>query len=109
MITITARSQVKIKATEAMQYIGKQVTVCDSVYGIKFLDKAKAQPTFLNIGAAYPKSPFTIVIFGSSRPNFSVTPEKLYTGKKICVTGTLQEYNGKAEVVVTKPEEIVIQ
>lgn len=109
MLITTAGAQTKIKAAEAAGYIGKKVTVCDKVFGVKFLDKAKGQPTFLNVGAAYPNSPFTVVIFGETRKTFSGTPEKLYTGKNICVTGTVKEYNGKPEIVVEKQDEITVE
>lgn len=105
----TAYGQTKIPAGDAAKHIGEQVTVCGKVYGIKFLDKAKGEPTFLNVGAAYPNSPFTVVIFGETRKLLSDTPDKLYNGKSICVTGIVKEYKGKAEIVVSKPEEIKIE
>lgn len=110
LLTITSVSaQEKISATNAIQYIGKKVTICDTVSGVKWLEQAKSQPTFLNMGAPYPQSPFTVVIFGNDRKVFSDTLEKLYTGKKICVTGIVREYKGKAEIIVTKPDEIIIE
>jgi len=36
------------------------------------------------------------------------TPEKDYYMKKIMVTGTLEDYNGKPEIVVVDPEQIII-
>jgi DNA/RNA endonuclease YhcR with UshA esterase domain len=41
--------------------------------------------------------------------NFSDTPAKLYNNQPVCVTGTIKEYKGKVEIVVTKPEELVLQ
>lgn len=105
----TAHAQIKVPANEAFKYVGQKITVCGKVFGSKFLDKAKGQPTFLNVGAAYPNAPFTVVIFGETRKAFSDSPEKLYNGKNICVTGVVQEYKGKVEIVVSKADEIVVE
>ncbi|PZF74579.1 S1/P1 nuclease [Taibaiella soli] len=95
-----------ISAEEAMQHIGQEVTVCGKVFGGKFLEKSNGTPTLLNIGAAYPNSRFTVVIFGSDRGLFSYKPEEYLDGKNICITGKVKEYKGKAEIVVSKPEQI---
>ena len=63
----------------------------------------------MNQGAAYPNSPLTIVIFAKDIPNFKGSPETLYGKKQICVTGTLAEYKEKPQIVITKPEEIIVQ
>lgn len=98
-----------ITPEEAIQHIGQQVTVCGKVFGGKYLDKSNGTPTLLNIGAAYPNSPFTVVIFGDNRAQFPYKPEDYLDGKNICVTGKVKEYKGKAEIVVEKPEQISIQ
>lgn len=108
VLTLQAYPQTKVPASEAGRHIGEKVVVCGKVYGVKFLDKAKGEPTFLNVGAAYPNSPFTVVIFGETRKLLTDAPEKLYNGKNVCVTGIVKEYKGKAEIVVSKPEEISI-
>lgn len=98
-----------ITPEEAIQHIGQQVTVCGKVFGGKFLDHSNGTPTLLNIGAAYPNSPFTVVIFGSDRALFSYKPEAYLDGKNICVTGKIKEYKGKAEIVVSNPDQIKVQ
>ena len=35
--------------------------------------------------------------------------ETLYSDKNICVSGTIKEYNGKPEIIISKPEDITIQ
>ena len=93
-------------AAEAASHIGETITICDKVYGTKFLETSGTQPTFLNLGAAYPNSPFTVVIFGKDRPNFKEQPEVYYNNKKVCVTGLVKEYNGKPEIVISGEGEI---
>ena len=85
--------------------MGQKVTVCSKVYGVKSLEKV----SFINLGANYPNSLLTVVIFASDKVNFKEPIESLYTDKNICVTGTLKEYNGKPEIIISKPEDITIQ
>lgn len=98
-----------ITAFEAKGHTGEKITVCDKVYGTRFLENANGQPTFLNLGAAYPASPFTVVIFGSDRANFREKPELFYNNKKVCVTGLIKEYNGKPEMVLKTENEISVE
>ena len=95
-------------ASEATSHIGQTITVCDKVFGTRFLETASGQPTFLNMGAAYPTSPFTVVIFGKDRPDFKEKPEVYFNNKKVCVTGLVKDYRGKSEIVVTKESEIKV-
>lgn len=98
-------AQVKVPVDSVARYIGQNVTVCASVFGVKSLDKL----SFINLGAAYPKSPLTIVIFAKDLPNFKATPESLYANKSVCVTGKLEDFKGKPQIVITRPEEIIAQ
>lgn len=99
-----AIAQTKIPVESVSSHIGEKVTVCSEVFGVKSFDKV----TFINVGAKYPNAPLTIVIFKKDLANFKETPEKLFGNQPICVTGTLKEYKGKAEIIVSRPEEIVI-
>jgi DNA/RNA endonuclease YhcR with UshA esterase domain len=85
--------------------LNEKVVVTAKVFGVKATEKM----TFINLGAAYPKSPLTVVIFAKDLSNFKQLPASLYTDKTIAVTGVLIDYKGKREIVVTKPEEIVVQ
>ena len=104
--SIAGFSQAKINVEDVSKHIGDSVTICTKVYGVKFFDKS--QMTFLNLGAAYPNSPLTVVIFGKDLDNFKVAPEKMYADKEICVTGVIKDFKGKAEIVVSQPSAIVL-
>src|SRR5450755_266220 len=82
--------QTKISIDSVAKYMGQKVTVCSKVYGVKSLEKV----SFINLGANYPNSLLTIVIFAGDKANFKEPIESLYTDKNICVTGSLKEYNG---------------
>ncbi len=94
-------AQKRINADSASFYIGQNVTICSKVYGVKAFDSV----TLINVGAAYPKSPLTVAVSARNMANFK-TDFNNYSGKEICVTGTIQDYKGKPEIVVTKESEI---
>ncbi len=101
----TAFGQTKVPVDSVKHYVGEKVTVCSEVFGVKSFDNR----TYINVGAKYPNAPLTIVIFKKNiDANFPDSPEKLYGNQFICVTGVVTEYKGKAEIVISKPEEIVV-
>ena len=98
-----------IQWTEAAQHIGQSVTIEGPIVSSKYASSSKGQPTFLNVGKAYPDpTRFTILIWGSSRSNFPSAPESMYQGKTVRVTGTVQEYKGSTEIVVSSPVAIQV-
>jgi len=101
---ITESKVEKISAGDAENYIGKKVMVCSRVYGEKELPTIN----FINVGARYSNNPLTIVIFPGDIQNFNKGLE-VYEDKNICVTGTIKEYRGKPEIIITKPQDISIQ
>ena len=104
----SAQTTAVIKPEDAQKYMGQTVTVCGKIFTARFLEQANKKPTLLNMGAAFPHQPFTVVVFGESRINFSYKPEEFLHEKEICVTGLIQEYKGKPQMIVTKEAEIKI-
>ncbi len=93
-----------IDVTEAKNNIGKKVTVCAAVFGIKTL----ANITQISIGGKYPNTPLTIVIFAKSYKNFTTPVEELYKNKNICVKGIVEDYKGKAQIIIENPDDIIV-
>ena len=104
-LSATAFCQTKINIEDAAKHYGERVTICSKVYGTKALEKV----TFINLGAAYPHSLLTVVIFAKDRTNFKEAPDAMYNDKDICVTGVVKAYNSKPEIIVSSPEQITIQ
>ena len=104
-ISMTAFCQRMISVDSASTHVGDSVTVCSKVYGVKSLEKI----TFINLGAAYPNSPLTIVIRAEDKGNFPKPAETIYENKNVCVTGTIKEYKGRYEIDVTGPAAIAIE
>lgn len=98
----------KITAAEAKNHVGERTTVCGRVASTRYADRSKGQPTFLNLDEPYPRQIFTIVIWGSDRPEFG-EPEKRYRDRRVCVTGMITSYRGTPEIGASDPSEIEIQ
>ncbi|CAN5219233.1 hypothetical protein BH11BAC6_BH11BAC6_00690 [soil metagenome] len=96
----TLQAQQTIKPEEVKKHTGETVTVCGKIYGGKFLDASKNQPTFLNMGAAYPSQLLTLVIWGNVRNIFTYKPELYLNGKTVCITGKIELFKEKPQIVL---------
>lgn len=104
--SLHAFAQTKIPIEEASKHYGETVTICDMLYSGKFMEKSKL--TLLDMGGPYPKSKITVLINFEDRKNFAEKPETFYEKKDACITGKVVEFNGKPEIVITKPSDIQI-
>jgi hypothetical protein len=91
---------------EAANHIGETVKICGKVFGGRFFETSANCPTLLNMGAAYPASPVTIMITLEVRNKLGYMPEQELKEKNICVTGTVELFKGKPEIKVTKVAQI---
>ena len=96
-----------IPSAQAKDHIGESATVCGNVASTRYLQTG-SRITFLNFDKPGPDHPFTAVIYDENRSKFGL-PEKDYRDKDVCVTGKIQEYNHKPEIVLTDPKQITIQ
>lgn len=108
-VCLHAAAQQKITPAEVNKHIGDSVIVCGKIYGGKFLDAAKNQPTFLNMGAVYPNQLLTIVIWGNTRKLFSYKPEEHLKDKTVCVTGKIEVFKEKPQIVITQVSQLQVQ
>lgn len=101
-----APAQQQIKIEDAKNHAGDSVKICTKISGGKFLENANGTPTFLNAGGSYPNAPLTLVIWAEARKEFKNKPEEYYTGKEICVTGKVELFRDKPQIVIHKEEQI---
>ena len=92
-----AGAPVKIDTKDAASHADQYVIVHDKVYGYKALDGL----TLVNVGAAYPDELLTVVLKGDA---LGIAPA--LDGKMITVTGKVEIYKGKPEIVVKDPKMI---
>ena len=107
-ITGIINAQTTIKLNEVSLHIGDSVTVCGKVAGMRYFENSNNKPTLLNIGAKHPDQLLTVVIWENTRALFTTKVEDL-TDKEICITGRISLYKEKVQIVIEKPEQIVVQ
>jgi hypothetical protein len=90
---------------EASAHTGETATVCGAVESAHFAPRSRGQPTFLDFGRPYPNELFTALIWGSERAKFG-EPEKTIQGTGACVTGRIELYRGRPEVILRDPEQL---
>lgn len=98
-----------VPIAEAGQHVGQVARICGLVASAAHFASVTGQPTFLNLDRPYPDQLFTVVIWGSNRSRFGTPPEQLFDGKSICVTGRIDTYRGKPQIVVEDPAQIVAE
>jgi DNA/RNA endonuclease YhcR with UshA esterase domain len=102
------RAQQSVKLEDIASHVGDSVTVTGKVYGIKYFESAKASPTLINIGAAFPNQLLTVVIYGEDRKRMELDPEKLFTNADLSITGKVELFKGKPQVVITDKSQLSV-
>jgi hypothetical protein len=95
-----------LSCDEAKEHIGEQATVCGLVASAAY---TRSQTTFLNCDKPYPNHDFFAVIFKSDREKFVEKfgpPEITLLKKNVCVTGKIQEYQRKWEIILNDPKQL---
>ena len=103
--TIAALAVAQTPATytpaEAAKHVGETATVTGKVDGFHQSGKGNI---FLNMGGAYPNQAFTAFIPSGSAAQFANAQQ--YEGKTVSVSGKIQLYKGKPEIIVNAPSQI---
>jgi RecG-like helicase len=89
-------------------YVGKTITVCSKVQST-FVTKGEKKTTYINFGKPYPNNTFTAVIFSSDSGNFKYIPSEFLKEKNVCITGKVELYKDKPQIIVKKAEQIKIE
>src|SRR5437899_8430310 len=102
-VTVIAQSS-NYSASEAAKHVGEIATITDKVEGVHQSGKGNI---FLNMGGKYPNQAFTAFIPTASAAQFS-NPQQ-YEGKTVAVSGKINLYRGKPEIIVTNVSQIIIK
>jgi hypothetical protein len=94
-----ASAAVSIDVQDAGRHYNETVRCCAKVYGVKVLESL----TLVNLGAAYPNQPLTVVLRGDAQGLGGGLD-----GKTICVTGKVILYREKPEIEVTDTKMIAV-
>jgi len=102
-----ARAEAPVKTIspeEAVNHYGKLVTVKSIISADTTSGRGNR---FLNMGGAYPNQAFTGWIPSKNASAFSGVPN--VTGRTCAITGEVQSYKGKPEIVVNSPSQVVCE
>lgn len=97
-----------IPTAQAIYFINKECNVCGKVVGTRYNKNTETGITYLNFDKPYPDSPFTVVIFGKDRINFTYEPEVYLKDKVICVRGKVQLFKGKPQIVADRQAQVTL-
>jgi DNA/RNA endonuclease YhcR with UshA esterase domain len=105
-LSVNAISQTKVpkySTKEARNHKGQYAAVKGSVDDVHV---SKTGTVSFNMDGKYPNHLFTAVIFKSDVPKFPEVNE--YNGVTLEVTGVIQIYQGKPEIILKSPKQIRI-
>ncbi len=94
---------------EAAKHVGDSIKVCGKIFGGRFFETSNGSPTLLNMGAAFPASPLTIMIPGTVRGKLGYVPEADLKDKNICVRGRVVLFKDRPEIIVYDISQLEIQ
>jgi hypothetical protein len=86
-----------IDVKDAAKHLNETVTIATKVYGSKDFSSM----ILVNVGAAYPDSPLTVVLRGDAK-----ALSTQIDGKTITVTGQVVDYKGRPEIIIIDPAQI---
>ncbi len=100
--------QKSVAADSLKFYEGNVIRVCENVSDT-FVTKGEKKTTFLSFGYGYPNQLFTAVIFEEDLKNFKYVPAEFLKGKNVCLIGDVRMYNGLAEIIIEREDQITVQ
>ena len=103
---LAAQSAPEVSPRDAGTHIGERAMICGHVQSASGRDGA---PTIMRVGGTYPYERINVVIPSESRAKFMPSPEDMYRGKDICVTGMIDFMDGSASIEVDAPDKIEVK
>jgi hypothetical protein len=85
----------------AKYFEAKLTTVCGNITGTHV---GKSGVMMLNFGKSFPDNSFTAVVFEGDVSKFKSANH--YDGKTVCVTGKIQIYKGKPEIILNEASQL---
>ena len=90
-----------IAPSETKAYVGKPVTVQAAITDVH---TARSGATFIDMGGEFPDNEFVAVIFADDAAKFPDASS--LEGKTVTITGTVQMYQGKPEIVLKSASQL---
>ena len=109
-----------IPSSKAAEHMGEEGTVRGSVKDYQFISGGKGRPYILlfdkpgvvergsSISDMETPESFKVVIWKDDRKNFPSNFAAGYTGKTVCATGVIEDYDGSPAIVARDPSQLEI-
>ncbi|HUH72783.1 MAG TPA: DNA/RNA non-specific endonuclease [Chitinophagales bacterium] len=97
-----------IPTKQANYFIGTDCNVCGKVVATRYNKNSSAAITYINFDEQFPNSPFTAIVFGKDRINFTYEPEVYLKDKLICVRGKVELHKGKPQIIVNSEKQFSV-
>jgi DNA/RNA endonuclease YhcR with UshA esterase domain len=98
-------AQMVIGPDDCPKHVGETVTVEGTVSEVHI--DPRSGVTFINMGRRFPNQPCTGVIFKDDASKFP-NAESL-TGKVVAITGPVQDYKGRTEIILNDPAQLKVK
>lgn len=106
LLALGASAQTTVTLDEVKSHVGDSVTVTGKVFGVKYFPNGRSAPTLVNLGAAFPNQLLTVVIYEEQRKAMAAEPEKALADAEITVTGKVELYRDKPQIVIRTLEQL---
>lgn len=94
---------------EASKYVGQVVTIYGQVVNVTIDTEDSKNPTYFDMGAAYPDTNrFTMIVYGEDKLEFPESPDTMYGGKTIAVSGEVYEHDNVCYIKATSPSQVEV-
>jgi hypothetical protein len=100
----TAGGGLLMSWTEAPNHVGEAVTVEGEIVRLRVLKNI----AFLNFSPQYWRD-LTVVIFATDFGNFPTDLAAAYLNRRVRVRGVVTEFEGRPQIVIQQPSQIVVQ
>lgn len=109
-----------IPSSKAAEHMGEEGTVRGNVKDYQFISGGKGRPYILlfdkpgivergsSISDMETPESFKVVIWKDDRKNFPANFAAGYTGKTVCATGVIEDYDGSPAIVARDPSQLEI-
>lgn len=88
-------------------FFAQEVIVEGTIDQVVSLKDVRGQPTYFNMDGQFPNHKFTLLLWGSDKDYFREDVFS-YEGKSVKVTGLIETYRGKPQIVIREPEQIEV-
>jgi hypothetical protein len=93
---------------DAANHVGDSIKICGKIFGGRFFETSNNSPTLLNMGAAYPASPLTVMIPGDVRSKMGYAPEVELKEKNVCVRGKIVLFKDKPQIIIFNASQLEV-